>query len=132
MWNTLKKTWDLPLNIRKNMVEAESALSIMRQCVLLGITRSGLYYQPRRVSDTNLKIMRMIDEQYTITPFYGVERMSAWLHKEGVRTGHNKVRRLMRTMGSEAIYPKPRQSVSSPAHTICSYLLNGIKVVRPN
>ncbi len=114
------------------MVEAKSELSIRRQCALLGIARSGLYYQPRRVSDTTLNIMRMIDEQYTITPFYGVERMSAWLHKEGVRIGHNKVRRLMRTMGSEAIYPKPRLSVSSPAHTIYPYLLKGIKIVRPN
>jgi len=76
--------------------------------------------------------MRMMDEQYTTTPYYGVERMTAWLPREGVRIGHNKGRRLLRIMGLEAIYPKPRLSVSSPEHTIYPYLLNGIKILRPN
>ena len=120
------------MNIRKEMIEAQSEVSIRRQSALLGISRSGLYYQPRGMDQADLEIMRMIDEQYTNTPFYGVERMTAQLKREGVRIGHNKVRRLMRTMGLEAIYPKPRLSVSCPDHTIYPYLLKGIKVARPN
>jgi putative transposase len=118
--------------MRKEMVEAGSDFSIRRQCSLLGISRSGLYYQPRGAFEGDVEIMRLIDEQYTGSPFYGVERMSAWLNRNGVKIGHNKVRRLMRTMGLEAVYPKPRLSVSSPEHRIYPYLLNGLKIFRPN
>jgi putative transposase len=88
------------------MVDASEPLSIRRQCDLLQISRSGLYYTANVISEIDLRIMRMIDEQYTRTPFYGIERMTAWLHREGASIGHNKVRRLMREMGLEAIYPK--------------------------
>jgi putative transposase len=120
------------MNVRKGMIEGECDVSIRKQSALLGISRSGLYYHPRGTDQAELEIMKMIDEQYTNTPFYGIERMTAQLKREGVRIGHNKVRRLMRTMGLEAIYPKPRLSVSCPDHTIYPYLLKGIKVLRPN
>ena len=107
-------------------------LSVRLQCELLGIARSGLYYKARGVSAKNLRIMRMLDEQYTKMPYYGVERMTAWLHREGVRIGHNKVRRLMRTMGLEAIYPKRRLSIPDKENVIYPYLLRGVTISRPN
>ena len=82
-------------------------LSVRMQCRLLGINRSGLYYTPCKVSEEDEHIMRKIDEQYTRAPFYGVEKMTAHLHLLGIRIGHNKVRRLMRNLGLEAVYPKP-------------------------
>ena len=110
------------LGIRLDMIETNHKLSVRRQCVLLGISRSGLYYKHKGVSDLDYGVMRMLDEQYTATPFYGVKRMTAWLHRNGVSIGHNKVRRLMRIMGLEAIYPKPRLSMPSPRHKVYPYL----------
>ena len=107
-------------------------LSVRLQCELLGIARSGLYYKAGGVSAKNLRIMRMLDEQYTKMPYYGVERMTAWLHREGVQIGHNKVRRLMRTMGLEAIYPKRRLSIPDKENVIYPYLLRGVTISRPN
>ncbi len=107
-------------------------LSVRKQCSLLGINRSGLYYVPCKASEEDERIMRELDEQYTKTPFYGVEKMTAHLHRSGIRIGHNKVRRLMRKLGLEAIYPKPRLSISSPEHTAYPYLLGGLKIKRPD
>ncbi len=120
------------MDIRRNTIETGNKLSIRRQCVLLGIARSGLYYKPIGISDLDQDIMRIIDEQYTKAPIYGVEKMTAWLHREGVGIGHNKVRRLMRTMGLEAIFPKPRLSIPFSKHKIYPYLLNSIEIKRPN
>ena len=85
-------------------------LSIRVQCALLGLNRSMLYYQPGGLNDSDVTVMRLMDEQYTRTPYYGVERMTAWLRRLGLRIGHNRVRRLLRRMGLEALYPKPRLS----------------------
>jgi len=85
-------------------------LSLRRQCELLGVARSVLYYRPEGLADSDLAVMRLLDEQYTRTPFYGVERMTAWLARSSVVIGHKRVRRLLRLMGLEAIYPKPRLS----------------------
>jgi putative transposase len=77
--------------------------------------------------------MRLLDEQYTRTPFYGVERMTAWLRRKGLQIGHNRVRRLLRLMGLEAIYAKPRLSLpGGPEHRIYPYLLGGLTITRPN
>ncbi len=76
--------------------------------------------------------MRKIDEQYTKTPFYGVEKMTAHLHSLEIKIGHNKVRHLMRNLGLEAIYPKPRLSILSAEHTTYPYLLGGLQIKRPN
>src|SRR3989337_2869025 len=80
----------------------------------------------------DLAVMRLLDEQYTKTPFYGVERMTAHLHRKGIIIGHNHVRRLLRLMGLEAIYPKPRLSMPDLQHRIYPYLLRDIRVYKPN
>ena len=116
------------------MIERQGCkVSIRRQCELLGITRSVLYYTRRGPGGCDLAVMRLIDEQYTRTPFYGVERMTAWLRRTGIVVGHNRVRRLMRLMGLEAIYPKPRLSrPGDDGQRKYPYLLGGLKIERPN
>lgn len=77
-------------------------------------------------------LLRLIDEQYTQTPFYGVPRMTAWLRRQGYRINHKRIRRLMRTMGLEAIYPKPRLSRREKQHMTYPYLLSGLSIDRPD
>jgi putative transposase len=107
-------------------------LSVRRQCALLGIARSGLYYDPKESSEENLLLMRLLDEQYTRTPFYGVRRMTHWLHELGCGVDEKRVRRLLRLMGLEAIYPKPKLSEGGPEHRKFPYLLRGLAIRRPN
>ena len=92
------------------------------------MNRSGLYRSPSPVSQETLDLMRLIDEQYTRTPFYGVLRMTAWLKKEGYPVNPKRVRRHMRLMGLEAIYPKPRLSTPHPEHQVFPYLLRGVPI----
>jgi len=92
-----------------------------------------VYYEPWGPKASDLMVMRLLDEQYTATPFYGVERMTASLRRQGLRIGHNRVRRLLRLMGQEALYPKPRLSApGGPEHRIYPYLLRGLRIERPN
>jgi len=108
-------------------------LSVREQCRLLSVPRSTLYCPPAGPKAEDLLVMRRLDEQYTATPFYGVERMTAALHRDGLRIGHNRVRRLLRQMGLEAIYPKPRLSVpGGPEHRVYPYLLRRLRIDRPN
>jgi len=107
-------------------------ISIRRQCQLLGVNRSNLYYQPQPVSVETLDIMNRIDRQYTETPFYGVERMAAQMQRDGLVIGHNRVRCLMRLMGLMAIYPKPNGSKRHPEHKIYPYLLRDVAVEKAN
>jgi putative transposase len=108
-------------------------MSVRQQCRLLSVPRSTLYCTPRGPKASDLAVMRVIDEQYTRTPFYGVERMTVSVQRMGITIGHNRVRRLMRLMGLEAIYPKPRLSVpGGPEHRIYPYLLRGLRIERPN
>jgi putative transposase len=107
-------------------------LSVRRQCELLGLNRSTCYYEPAPESPTNLKLMRCIDEQYLRTPFYGSRRMAAWLHTEGHEVNRKRVQRLMRRMGLEAIYPKPRTTIAGSGHKIYPYLLRNVAVTRPD
>jgi putative transposase len=107
-------------------------LSIRRQCQLLGVNRGMLYYRPQPVSAETLDIMDRIDRQYTKTPFYGVERMTAQLKRDGLIIGHNRVRRLMRLMGLMPIYPKPKLSGVHPEHRIYPYLLRDVTIDRVN
>lgn len=76
--------------------------------------------------------MRLLDEQYTRTPFYGIRRMTAWLHTVGYPVNHKRVARLLRLMGLMAVYPKPRLSQPAPGHRIYPYLLRGVSIERPN
>ena len=83
-------------------------LSLVRQCDLLKLSRSSVYYTRKGESTLNLKLMRMIDEKYWECPFYGSRQMMRWLHLQGDAVGRKRVRRLMRLLGIEAIYQKPR------------------------
>jgi len=96
------------------------------------VPRSGWYYQPRGESEENLRLMRRLDEQYTKTPYYGVRRMTVSLRREGWEVNAKRVRRLLRVMGLEAIYPKPKLSQPGPGHKIYPYLLREVKVERVN
>jgi putative transposase len=106
------------------------ALSVRRQCELLGLSRSSLYYEPACETAENLRLMRRIDEQYTARPFYGSRRMTRWLIEQGEEVNRKRVRRLMRTMGLEAIYPKPRLSAAGEGHKVYPYLLRGVTIER--
>jgi putative transposase len=100
----------------------------VRQCELLGMARSSWYYEPRAEREENLAVMRLLDEQYTRTPFYGVERMAAWLRQQGHALNVKRARRLLRLMGLEAIYPKPRLSVAGSPAKRYPYLLRGLTI----
>ena len=107
-------------------------ISVRRQCELLGVNRSGLYYQPVGESQEKLMLMRLIDEEYTRHPFYGSRRMTVWLRDGGHPVNRKRVSRLMETMGIEALYPKPRLSQPGAGHKIYPYLLKGVEVTRVN
>ena len=113
------------------MIEPDHpALSVRRQCELLGLSRSSLYYEPGGEAAEDLRLMRLIDEQYTARPFYGSRRMTIRLNEQGEGVNRKRVRRLMRVMGLEAIYPKPRLSLAGKGHRIYPYLLRGVTVER--
>jgi putative transposase len=107
-------------------------ISISRQCSLLNLSRSTLYYQPSELDEYNLKIMRLIDEQFLNTPFYGSRRMTAYLNRHGLKVNRKRIQRLMRIMGIISIYPKPNLSKACKYHKIYPYLLRGIKISRVN
>ena len=108
------------------------SLSVVRQCRLLGISRSGLYYQPVGISEEDLTLMKLIDRQYLATPFYGARKMAAWLKGKQYGVNRKHIRRLMRIMGLKAIYRRPRTSTPVLSHKIYPYLLSGLKITRPN
>ena len=114
------------------MVERDGPPSLSRQCELLAVGRASLYREPAGESAANLELMRRIDELYMECPFYGSRRMSMHLRREGVVAGRHRVRRLMRLMGVDAVYPKPRTSAPSAEHQVHPYLLRGVAVERPD
>lgn len=114
------------------MIKEHELLSARRQCALLGLNRSSLYYQPAGESDYNLMLMRQLDEQYTRTPFYGVCKMTECLRLLGHAVNEKRVRRLLRKMGLEAVYPKPNLSKRHPDHKVFPYLLRGVDINRCN
>jgi len=117
---------------RRRWIGAEEELSLRAQCRLAGVARSGLCYQEVGESEENLVLLRLLDEQYMRTPFYGVRRMVVALAEQGYAVNARRVRRLMRLLGVEAIYPRPRLTVPAPGHRIYPYLLRGVRVQRPN
>ena len=115
------------------MIEAaHPQISIARQCDLVGLPRSTYYYHTQGESAENLTLMRLLDQQYTDTPYYGIRRMTAWLRSQGYAVNHKRVARLLHTMGLETIYPKPRLSQPHPAHRVYPYLLRGVPITRVN
>ena len=103
-----------------------------RQCQLLDVSRSTLYYQPATESEDNLHLMRQIDGQYMQTPFYGSRRMTEHFKRLDYRVNRKRIRRLMRLMGIEAIYPKPKLSAINSEHRIYPYLLRDYRVTAAN
>jgi len=107
-------------------------LSVRCQCRLLALAPASYYYQPAPESAQNLFYQRLLDEEYTRHPFYGVRKMTWWLQAQGHAVGPKRVRRLLREMGLMAVYPKPRLSLNPQAHQRFPYLLKGVPITRPN
>ena len=105
-------------------------LSVVKQCRLLQLSRSAVYYRPTPTNPADLDLMAGMDRQYLKTPYYGSRRMTAWLRTQGHQVNRKRVRRLMRAMGLEAIYRKPNTSKPAPEHRIYPYLLKGVAVDR--
>jgi putative transposase len=114
------------------MIEQPNPLSLKRQCELLGLSRAALYYRPVEVISYELQLMALIDSQYLRTPFFGSRRMTAWLRTQGHMVNRKRVQRLMRLMGIEAIYQRPRTSKPATEHRIYPYLLRGLAIERVN
>jgi putative transposase len=107
-------------------------ISVRRQCVLLYLSRSALYYQPRGESAENLHFMEIIDKQFLETPWYGSRQMARHMQREGHKCGRHRVRRLMKLMRLVPIYQEPKTSKKHPAHKIYPYLLRELPITRPN
>jgi putative transposase len=114
------------------MIDNSAKLSISRQAILLGISRGSVYYQPRRVSDADLKLMHRIDKLHTAFPFAGSRMLQGLLVQERFKVGRLHVATLMKRMGIEALYRKPNTSKPAPGHKIYPYLLRKLPVTRPN
>ena len=107
-------------------------LSIVRQCQLMGVSRSSLYYRPKETSRQDLSLMREMDRQYLETPFYGSRRMKASLDRQGMPVSRKRVQRLMRLMGLRAIYRQPRTSQPAAGRWVYPYLLRDLTITRAN
>jgi putative transposase len=105
-------------------------LTISRQCDLLGLCRSSFYYEPAEETAENLALMKLIDQHYTAHPEDGSRRMTIWLSGQGHAVNRKRVQRLMRLMGLEAIYPKPKLSAAGAGHKVFPYLLRNVPIER--
>ncbi len=132
-WSGSKKKLGQSPDQLRSLVEGDHPiLSVRRQCDLLGLARSTLYYEPVPETIENLQLMQRIDREYTKRPFKGSRRMTQWLVKEGEEVNRKRIQRLMRLMGLEAIHPKPKLSDPGQGHRIYPYLLRDVLVARPN
>ena len=131
----LKKNLDLTIEQKRKAVEADhKKIPIYRQCELLTLNRGSLYYQRSGETSYNEQLMRLLDEQYIETPFYGINKMTEWLRRQGHYVNHKRIRRLMRQMSLEAVYPRRKRGLSIPdkQHKIYPYLLKGVRIIRPD
>jgi len=134
-WNGLKKSYQsFTPGERKKLVEKKHAsLTVTRQCELLSIARSSLYYKPRGICEEDKRVMDVIDEIYTAYPFYGNRRIRAELNlTHGIPIGRDRVRTLMEYMGIHALYPKKKLSQNNPDHLVYPYLLRELITEKPN
>ena len=123
----------IPSTERQSMVDRENeTVPVSRQCSLLSVHRSGLYYKSRSESSENLSIMRFLDEQYFQTPFYGVERLLALLQRKGYRINRKRLRRLMRKVCWQTLYPEANTTVSDGKAYKYPYLLGNLTITHPN
>jgi putative transposase len=120
----------LPIATRKSWISPKSKLSIRKQSQLAGLSRSHYYYNPVPESEENLKLMRLIDEQYLRHPEFGYPRMTDWVISQGFQVNHKRVSRLMKLMGLQAITPGPHTSKPSKGHKTYPYLLRNVKIDR--
>ena len=114
------------------MITPNAALSISRQCMLLGIARSSFYYQPQPSSSAELDLLNRVDRIFTEHPVYGSRRLQVALLREGIPVGRRRVRRLMRKLGLAAVRPKRNTSKPHPEHKIYPYLLRDRAIDQPN
>jgi putative transposase len=123
----------MSLDRRRQMIEADPPrLSVARQCALVSISRSAFYYRAAGETPLNLALMRLIDEVFLETPWYGSRQMARHLRRQGDTVGRKRVRRLMARMGLAAIYQQPRTTVRYPEHRTYPYLLRGLRIERPD
>jgi len=127
-----KKLPDSTTELRALIDENHRKVSIARQCELLGLLRSTCYYRGAGESAENLALMRLLDERHLDKPFQGSRNLTVWLQQQGHKVNRKRVQRLMRLMGIEAIYPKPRTSDPCPEHRIYPYLLRKVMVAKAN
>lgn len=119
--------------MKKAMVDLEiETCSIVKRCELVNLARSTYYYKPIPESEDTLRLMKLMDQQYLLAPSTGSRRMVEELNKLGEIVNRKKIQRLMKVMGLEAQYPKPKTSVSDKTHYKFPYLLKGLQIVRPN
>lgn len=114
------------------MIDAGQELPVKRQCELLALARSTAYYRPRPVSEGDLALMRRLDELHLVQPFFVARKLAELLRREGHAIGRKHVGSLMRRMGIEALYRKPRTSTPGKGHKIYPYLLRDLAIERPN
>jgi putative transposase len=130
-----KKNLDLTLEQKRNAIEpAHKKIPVYRQCELLELSRSSLYYKSSGDTQYNEMLMKLIDKQYVETPFYGIDKMTEFLCCEGHHVNHKRIRRLMRQMGLEAVYPRLKRglSISDRQHKIYPYLLRDVAITHPD
>jgi putative transposase len=114
------------------MIEPSHALPVVRQCTLLDLSRSSVYYTPQPVSASDLALMRRIDELHLNHPFAGARMLRDFLNQEGITVGRRHVATLMKRMGIEALYRRPNTSRKHPQHPVFPYLLRGLEITRAN
>lgn len=120
----------MSLTQRRKLIDPTAEDSIRQQCQWVGLHRSAYYYQAIQAKSEDLLLMRLLDEQYLLTPYYGYRKMQIVLAQAGYLINHKRIRRLMQVVGIEAIYAKPNTSKPAPGHRIYPYLLRGLVIVR--
>jgi len=130
-WSGSKKNLPPSVNDKRGLIEPDHpVLSVRRQCELIGLNRSTYYYEPAKETPLNLFLMRLIDEQYMKTPFYGYPKMTEYLRNQGYWVSTNRTSRLMRVMGLRAVAPRKRMTRSNRDHKVYPYLLRNVPIVR--
>ena len=130
-WSGSKKNLPPSVNDKRGLIEPDHpVLSVRRQCELIGLNRGTYYYQPAKETPLNLTLMRLLDEQYMKTPFYGYPKMTRHLRNQGYWVNPKRTARLMRVMGLQAVVPKRRMTRSNPDHKIYPYLLRNVPITR--
>ena len=130
-WNGSKKNLPPSVNDKRGLIEPDHpVLSVRRQCELIGLNRGTYYYQPAKETPLNLTLMRLIDEQYMKTPFYGYPKMTEYLRSQDYWVNPKRTARLMRVMGLQALVPKRRMTRGNPDHKVYPYLLRNVPITR--